>query len=470
MASLKKNHPLILTGLVIVDLAASAVALILAYILRFNTDIVPVTKGIPSLFLYSLAFYPMAGIWLVVFKLCGLYLPRRGHSKIDEFVTVFQAVTLGTLLLIAFNFFFYPSQMYSRLGLLYFWAIDIFLVGIGRAFFHDLVAYVRSKGYNLRHILIAGAGDLGQMLARRAHGYLGLGLNVRGFVDDDPAKQGKIIEGVPVLGTLDHLREVIQTHQIQQLFIALPLTAHQRLLSILDTLDQEYVDIKVVPDLLQYMALHGGVDELDGIPIVTLRETPLQGWNSVTKRGFDIVLSFLGITVFLPIMAVLAILIKLTSRGPIFYIQPRMGLDGKVFNMYKFRSMYMDAERTTGAIWAKKNDPRRTRIGAFMRRTSLDELPQLFNVLKGEMSLVGPRPERPLFVEQFKERYPQYMLRHKVKSGMTGWAQVNGWRGNTSIEKRIEHDLYYITNWSLSFDIKILLLTFWKGLINDHAY
>jgi Undecaprenyl-phosphate glucose phosphotransferase len=470
MASLKKNHPLILTGLITIDLTATALSLLLAYTLRFYTDIIPVTKGIPPLSLYLQALYPILAIWPIVFKLCGLYLPRRGHSKIDEFVTVFQAVTLGTLFLITFNFFFFPLTTYSRLGLLYFWAIDILLIGIGRALFHDLISYARSKGYNLRHILIAGAGELGQLLVRKAHDYSGLGLNVRGFVDDDPAKQGKIIEGVPVLGTLDNLREVIQTHQIQQLFIALPLRAHERLLSILNTLDREYVDIKVVPDLVQYVALKGGVDELDGIPIVTLRETPLQGWNSIIKRGFDIFLSLIGIILFAPVMIVLAILIKLTSPGPVFYVQQRMGLDGRVFNMYKFRSMYVDAERRTGAVWAKKNDPRRTKIGAFMRRTSLDELPQLFNVLKGEMSLVGPRPERPPFVKQFAEKFPQYVLRHKVKSGMTGWAQVNGWRGNTSIEKRIEYDLYYIANWSLLFDIKILLLTLWKGMVNDHAY
>jgi len=470
MASLKRNHPLILTGLVTIDLAASAVSLLLAYALRFQTDIIPVTKGVPPLSLYLQALYPIMGIWLIVFKLCGLYLPRRGHSKIDEFVTIFQAITLGTLFLIAFNFFFHPPETYSRLGLLYFWGIDIFLVGIGRAIFHDLIAYARSRGYNLRHILIAGAGELGQMLVRKAHDYSGLGLNVVGFVDDDPTKQGKEIEGVRVLGTLDNLREIIQRYQIQQLFIALPLTAHQRLLSILNTLDGEYVDIRVVPDLVQYIALRGGVDELDGIPIVTLRETPLQGWNSVIKRGFDIVLSLLGIILFFPVMILLAILIKLTSPGPIFYIQQRMGLDGRVFNMYKFRSMRVDAERLTGAVWAKKNDPRRTKIGAFMRRTSLDELPQLFNVLKGDMSLVGPRPERPPFVEKFKERFPQYMLRHKVRSGMTGWAQVNGWRGDTSIEKRIEYDLYYIANWSIFFDLKIILLTLWKGMINKHAY
>jgi Undecaprenyl-phosphate glucose phosphotransferase len=222
--------------------------------------------------------------------------------------------------------------------------------------------------------------------------------------------------------------------------------------------------------LMQYMSLRAGVEELDGIPIVNLRETPIQGWNSVIKRGFDIVFSLLFLIVSAPIMAVLALLIKLTSPGPVLYNQKRMGLDGHLFNMYKFRSMHVDAERQTGPIWAKKRDSRRTRLGAFMRSTSLDEFPQLVNVLKGDMSLVGPRPERPPFVQKFRENIPKYMLRHKVKSGITGWAQINGWRGNTSIEKRIEYDLYYIQNWSIWFDLKILIMTLWKGMINKHAY
>ena len=230
------------------------------------------------------------------------------------------------------------------------------------------------------------------------------------------------------------------------------------------------VDIKIVPDLLQFVALRTGMEDLDGIPIINLSDTPLSGWYGPVKRAADILFSSLGIILTSPVLILIAVTIKLTSRGPVFYKQERMGLDGSVFTMFKFRSMKVGAEEETGAVWAKKDDPRRTGIGSFLRSTSLDELPQLFNILKGEMSFVGPRPERPYFVEQFRGKIPRYMLRHKVKCGLTGWAQVNGYRGNTSIEKRIEYDIFYIENWSLSFDIKIIWLTFWKGLISKHAY
>jgi Undecaprenyl-phosphate glucose phosphotransferase len=235
-------------------------------------------------------------------------------------------------------------------------------------------------------------------------------------------------------------------------------------------LEEETVDIKLVPDLLRYMDLQSGIEELDGMPVINLTESPLYGWNTVFKRVSDIVLSSLAILITFPIMVLIAIVIKLESRGPLLYKQERMGLDRNVFWMYKFRSMEPEAEKQSGPVWAKENDDRRTRVGTFLRSTSLDELPQFFNVFMGQMSLVGPRPERPVFVDEFKKSIPFYMLRLKMKAGLTGWAQVNGWRGNTSLEKRIECDLYYIKNWSLLFDIKILFLTIWKGLINRHAY
>lgn len=466
---LKQTHPLILTGLVGSDVVMTSASWLIAYYIRFQTNLIPVTKGFPSFEVYWKLITPILLMWLVIFHVCGLYRPRRGQSQADEFVSIFQAITFGTVMLITFNFF-YRQYSYSRLVLLYFWGINIFAVGISRSLLADLIAYARKKGYNLRHILIAGAGNLGQELTRKAHTFTELGLNVIGFVDDDPKKLGKIIEGTPVLGTLDQIQQMIREKGVQQVFIALPMTAHDRVLDILASVDQECVDVKFIPDLMQYMSLRVGVEELDGIPIVNLRETPIQGWNSVIKRGFDVVFSLLFLTISLPIMGVLAILIKLSSPGPILYKQKRMGLDGHLFNMYKFRSMRVDAEQKTGAVWAKKRDSRRTKFGTFMRRTSLDELPQFINVLRGDMSLVGPRPERPPFVQKFRAKIPQYMLRHRVKSGITGWAQINGWRGNTSIEKRIEYDLYYIQNWSVSFDLKILIMTIWKGMINKHAY
>ncbi len=230
------------------------------------------------------------------------------------------------------------------------------------------------------------------------------------------------------------------------------------------------MDIIVVPDIYEFITLRGGIEEFDGLPIVNLRNTPLFGWNMVLKRTFDVSLSTALIALTSPLMLLIAILVKAGSRGPVFYVQERMGLDGATFSMLKFRSMRTGAEDGTGPVWAGRGDERRTTIGRFLRRTSLDELPQLFNVLRGDMSLVGPRPERPVFIEEFRKRIPRYMLRHKVKAGMTGWAQVNGWRGDTDLKKRIDYDIYYIEHWSLLFDLKIVWLTLWKGFVHRNAY
>jgi exopolysaccharide biosynthesis polyprenyl glycosylphosphotransferase len=238
---------------------------------------------------------------------------------------------------------------------------------------------------------------------------------------------------------------------------------------ILRELANEMVDINVIPDLYQYAILRGSVEEFEGLPIITLSGSPMYGWNSIMKRALDLCIGVPVLMLALPVLALLACLVKLTSRGPVFYVQERMGFDGTVFRMVKLRSMYDDAERETGAVWAQDKDPRRTWLGAFLRSTSLDELPQLWNVCKGEMSLVGPRPERPVLIEGFRQSIPGYMLRHRVKAGMTGWAQVHGWRGNTSLEQRLEHDLYYVQHWSLLLDIKILWMTLWSGFVHRNA-
>jgi Undecaprenyl-phosphate glucose phosphotransferase len=246
--------------------------------------------------------------------------------------------------------------------------------------------------------------------------------------------------------------------------VALPIEEHSKLLDLMEITSRECIDVKVVPDLLQFIALRASLEDLDGLPVINMNDVPLQGINAWIKRARDIVLSVLAMLVFALPFALIALLVRWTSAGPIFYRQERMGLDGRAFTVYKFRSMYVDAEESTGPIWAREDDPRATPIGRWLRRLDLDELPQFWNVLKGEMSIVGPRPERPFFVQQFKHRIPQYMLRHKVKAGITGWAQVNGWRGNTSLEKRIEYDLYYIENWSVTLDLKIIWLTLVRGL------
>jgi len=311
---------------------------------------------------------------------------------------------------------------------------------------------------------VVAAGKIGlevteKLLPHRDHGFA-----VVRLLDDDPGKLGRSFLDRPVLGSTRDVEQVLAAHPVDQVYVALPLEAHRKMLRVFQAVGAECVEVKMVPDILQYAAIKATLEDLDGTPVINLTQVPLQGWNSLVKRVVDLALSAVGLLLLLPLLPLVALAIWLEDRGPIFYKQERMGLDGRPFWIWKFRSMRVNAEASTGPIWAVQDDPRRTRFGSLLRRWSLDELPQLWNVVRGDMSLVGPRPERPTFVHEFKQRLPQYMLRHKVKAGITGWAQVHGWRGNTSIRKRLEYDLYYIENWSLGLDFKILWMTIRHGL------
>ena len=451
------------------DFATVSVAYFFAYFLRFRFEIVPLTKGIAPLEVY-LSFLPVALVlWFFASSANGLYAPHRKHSLIDEALAVAKSGSLATLFLIALTFF-YRDYSFSRVMLLLFWGTSILLASAGRAGIIVVVRVRRRRGYNVSQAIIVGAGELGRTVAQKIAELPQLGVRVAGFVDDAAPTAVPGEPPVKVLGRIDDLPELVRTYNASQVFFALPRESHADLERGLALIGQEMIDILIVPDILQFVMLRAGLEILDGIPMINLAETPLSGWYAPVKRTTDLVFSLLGLVILAPLLAVIAIAIKLTSRGPIFYRQERISLDGTLFEMFKFRSMRADAEAETGAVWASQDDPRRTRFGAFLRRTSLDELPQLFNILRGQMSFVGPRPERPVFVEQFRDKIPRYMLRHKVKCGLTGWAQVNGWRGNTSIEKRIEYDIYYIENWSLTFDLKILWLTLKSGFVNKHAY
>jgi Undecaprenyl-phosphate glucose phosphotransferase len=352
-----------------------------------------------------------------------------------------------------------------------FLALTVIFTYFSREVVRELLERRWRAGIGLKRVLIAGSGDLGRLVADRILQHRELGYQVIGFVDDRAGGDHIGYRGLPLLGTLGEVGEIAHRERIDHLYVALPLEEHAKLLDLMEVTSREFIDVKVVPDLLQFIALRARLEDLDGLPIINVNDVPLQGFNSWLKRGIDIVLSAGALAALSIPLGLIAALVKWTSPGPIFYEQERMGLDGKAFSVYKFRSMYQDAEVTTGPIWARDNDPRATPIGRWLRRFDLDELPQFWNVLKGDMSIVGPRPERPFFVEQFKHRIPQYMLRHKVKAGITGWAQVNGWRGNTSLEKRIEYDLYYIENWSVTLDLKIMWLTVFRGLFQrDVAY
>lgn len=466
---LKKHSQFFENLLFLFDLAVIFTAWLAAYGLRFSGWPIPVYYGIAPLreYLFLCLFIPL--IWGVIFKAMNMYRPRRISGHLTEAYDVLKATTVAVGLLIVVTYVG-KQETVSRILFGYFWLFSCAgLIG-SRLIFREFLRFVRRRGYNLRHILILGTDELGQSLLQEIRRHPELGLNVVGFLTGNAYEVRQRIEEVEVLGTIDQVQVFVRSRGIDQIFIALPLEAMSALEKILQQLSTEMVDIKIVPDLYQHVILQGSIEEFAGHPIVTLSGSPMYGWNQVIKRLFDVAVTIPLLIVGLPVFAAIACLVKATSRGPMFYTQERMGYDGCILRMIKFRTMQEDAERDTGEVWAQRDDPRRTRLGAVLRRTSLDELPQLWNVLKGEMSLVGPRPERPVFVEEFRQRFPRYMLRHRVKAGITGWAQVQGWRGNTSLEKRLEHDLYYIQHWSLLLDIKILWLTLWRGFVNDNAY
>ena len=466
---IRKHGQLYLTTLFFLDALAVTLSWLFAYLIRFKLELVAPSGPIPSENMYLYAILPIWVVFLLSGRVAGFVYSSSRQSPLDRVFGVLRLTSVSVLMLMAITFFVREAT-FSRIMVGYFWGIATIMLFLSHQLVDLLVKEMHLRGVNLKKVLIVGAGELGQQVVERLGKNPEIGFSVVGYLSHSPEEVGKIFKDHKVLGVYQELVRVIRENKVDQIFIALPSKAHDHLEEILVSLGEETVDIKLVPDLLRYMDLHSGVEELDGMPLINLSESPLYGWNIILKRVSDIVLSGLAIILTFPVMVLVAIALSLESRGPLIYRQERMGLDRNVFWMYKFRSMKVEAENQTGPVWAKENDDRRTRVGTILRSTSLDELPQLFNVFKGQMSLVGPRPERPVFVDEFKKSIPFYMLRLKMKAGLTGWAQVNGWRGNTSLEKRIEFDLYYIKNWSLSFDLKILVMTLWKGLINRHAY
>jgi exopolysaccharide biosynthesis polyprenyl glycosylphosphotransferase len=443
------------------DLLVSGLAVLVAYWLRFEVEIQPVTKGLPPLSMYLRLVPVVMVLFPVVFYFQGLYQRRRIRSRFDEALRVFVAVVLATILLTAgLTFYRPPNFTYSRLFLAFFALVDAMLVSVVRWGIAAGLARIRRSGGNLQMVLVVGAGDLGRVVVERLQAHGEFGFTVVGFLDDDPGRQQREIQGVPVLGTTEDLERVVTEHQVDQVMIALPLAAHYRTVQLVRRAGQLLVDIKVVPDVLQYYVMRAGIEDLDGLPLINLTQIPLQGWNQIVKRAFDIVGSSLLLLITCWLFPLIAWLVKREDGGPVFFSQVRTGMDGRSFRLYKFRSMRVDAEGEGEELWTRSRDARITKIGEFLRRTNLDELPQLANVFRGDMSLVGPRPEQPKFVERFRSRYPAYHARHRVRSGLTGWAQVNGLRGDTSIRQRIVHDLYYIENWSFALDLRILWRTF----------
>ena len=441
----------------------------LAYQLRFLWIDIPHASMIPSHTEYLQAAYFVTILTGFTFSFSGVYRLQKVVYPPEEFYRLLRG-TLSLLLLTLVAAFFYRNFSFSRVHIIYFFACLLILLYLSRLVTKYTLNWLHSRGAYVEHVLLIGNGDTANKLVEHLVRLKSLGIILKGLIETNGKLDSIIPTNIPRLGKIDQLNQIIQAKQIDQVFIALPSEEQHYLPELKELLAEQWVDVSIIPDLGTFRGLHTEVESFDEMPIVTIVQSPMTGWNQVLKRLMDISGAFFAIILFSPIMLVIAVLIRLSSSGPALYGQERMGLDGHTFKALKFRSMHIDAESQTGAVWASENDERRTKFGVFLRNYSLDELPQLFNVFKGDMSLVGPRPERPIFIEQFKRKIPNYMLRHKVKAGITGWAQINGWRGNTSLEKRIECDLYYIERWSLFFDIKILFLTLFKGFVDPHAY
>ncbi len=461
---MKRTQVWFMLALLLCDVVAAVAAFYLAYHLRR----MGVGEGIGPFrnYLGMLAIH-VAGL-ITIFFFYRLYRRKRATSHLDEFYRVFGAVSINTLLTIALTSFIYKGQLeYHRWMVVYTWGLTLGLVTAGRVMHARVQWALQARGVGQDRVLIVGTGEVGRMILQKIMHSPGLGYRVVGLVDANGGSRSVL--GFPVLGRIQDISSIIEQHRVDEVIIALPEAAHQEIIGIISLCEREKVGIRVFPDVFQIMASEISIDDLGGLPLLTVRDIALRGWRLALKRAMDLTLSAIGLVLLSPLMMLTALIIKLESPGPVFYIQERMGLDARPFPMIKFRSMRADAE-AEGPGWTVPNDPRRTRFGSIIRRFSLDELPQLINVLVGDMSLVGPRPERPVYVEQFRQSIPRYMDRHREKAGITGWAQVNGLRGDTSIAERTKYDLWYIENWSLSLDIKILLRTIFQVFRDRNAY
>jgi len=406
---------------------------------------------------------------LLVFWIVGVYRGFPFQRVTSEAMALFRGWLLVVLVTMATSFV-YRDFEYSRMHMIYFALCAAALLAVERIALHRVLAWLRGRGLLVRTFVLVGDSGLAARFYQQWKTHPREGLRLVGLVTLGDSVETPALREAKHLGSVAQLADILEQHPAHLVISALTMQQHGHVDALQRGLATHFVDHKIVPDIYIDLALRAEPEQFAGIPMVTVAQSPLEGWNLVFKRTVDLAGSAVALLLFSPVLLTLALLIKLTSPGPVLYRQERMGWNGKTFQMLKFRSMRIDAEQQTGAVWATKSDDRSTIIGRVLRRTSLDELPQLFNVLRGEMSLVGPRPERPVFIERFRTQIPNYMLRHKVKAGMTGWAQINGWRGDTSLEKRIEFDLYYISHWSIEFDIRILFLTLFKGFVHPNAY
>lgn len=435
------------------DVVAVTAAFLTAYLVRFTAGIIPMIHPVPPLAWYTKPLALIVFVYGVFFRSAGLYASRRTLKPLEELGAIVHGATLASIVLMALTFL-YRDASYSRVAVLLAWGFTVAFATLGRWVARRGIALWLPQWRRRPRMLILGTGPTAAHFVQRlrGHDHFEVVGAVRLSVTAPPA-----VANLPVLGDAGDVTRLLETRVADEVVLAEPELPHAQVMDLILQCEQEMVNFRMIPDLLGLLITHVGVQNLDGIPLLGLRETPLSDpWNRFLKRGMDLGVCSLGLLATLPAWAAIAVWITRDSPGPVFYRQERVGQDGRVFRMMKFRTMSVGAEDRTGPVWATRDDARRTRVGRLLRRWNLDEWPQLLNVLRGEMSLVGPRPERPHFVRQFKVDVPRYMARHRIRSGMTGWAQIHGLRGDTSIEERTKYDLFYLENWSLWLDCKIL--------------
>lgn len=467
---IKDNQKVFNRLMVIADAAITAASLMLAYFLKFYVlNDGPGIGVLPAGDYFMLLFF-IVPAYMFLYYSCSVYAPKRTVRRRFEVFGIVKANTIGIMALIIVLYMIIREFNFSRSVMALFYFINVFITSCFRLTLRKGLRKIRSRGYNLKHILLVGYSRAAEAYIDRLTDNPQWGYVACGILDDHiPA--GTTYKGVKVLGRLGNLEVILPENSLDEIAISLSLQDYDHLEDIVSICEKSGVHTKFIPDYNSLIPSKPYTEDLMGLPVINIRYVPLTNTgNIMLKRMMDIFGALAGIALTSPIMLLVILLIKLTSPGPVIFRQERVGLHNKSFYMYKFRSMEQQSPAEEKKAWTVRNDPRVTPLGRFLRRTSLDELPQLFNILKGDMSLVGPRPERPLFVVKFKEEIPRYMIKHQVRPGLTGWAQVNGLRGNTSIRKRIEYDIYYIENWTIWFDLKIILMTFVTGFINKNAY
>ena len=472
MSKPRRNDLLIPFLSIFLDIAAFESAFLLSYWLRFYSPLTgyfEITLGVPPIRSYITASVVFIPIFLLVFQSRKLYGARRNIHLSDEFFALVRLITIGMMIMMSATFF-YREFSFSRGVFILLWITSITMITIGRLLVIRFEQWLYRRKKELKSVVIVGKNKTAEQIFHLFTHNFALGYEVLGYYADSAAGSSSMLAQCRFLGATSSLPNDILPLRIQSAIVALSHNEQENLIELLRDTEGKNIEFMMVPDMLELMTSRIRIQEIEGIPFITLKDIPMSTWNRILKRGFDVTFSLCALIIALPVMALIAVVIKLTSPGPVFYIQERIGLDGTSFPLIKFRSMRIDAEKSTGPVWNTKDDSRTTVIGRILRRTSLDELPQLFNVLSGQMSIVGPRPERPFFVEQFKSNVPKYLERHRVKTGMTGWAQVNGLRGDVPIEDRTKYDIYYVENWSLVLDIKIILKTIRAVIFARDAY